>query len=85
MLQDYIRAFGCEDAPVTQLLEGHLLFEICTRVRAGATLGRHALRRRRRSAARDAETAERVKFNLMGAGGLRTYISFTRIGDQPSR
>jgi hypothetical protein len=29
--------------------------------------------------------SRRIKFNLMGAGGLRTYISFTRIGDQPSR
>jgi hypothetical protein len=28
--------------------------------------------------------SHRIKFNLMGAGGLRTYISLTRIGDQPS-
>jgi hypothetical protein len=27
----------------------------------------------------------RIKLNLMGVGGLRTYISFVRIGDQPSR
>jgi hypothetical protein len=32
-----------------------------------------------------AETAARVKFNLMRVGGLRTYISFERIGDRPSR
>jgi hypothetical protein len=26
----------------------------------------------------------RIKLNLMGVGGLRTYVSFTRIGGQPS-
>jgi hypothetical protein len=26
----------------------------------------------------------RIKFNLMGVGELRTYLSFTHIGDQPS-
>jgi hypothetical protein len=27
----------------------------------------------------------RIKFNLMGVGGLRTYISFMRMDDQPLR
>jgi hypothetical protein len=32
----------------------------------------------------DARRPHRIKFNLMGVGGLRTYLSFTRIGGQPS-
>jgi hypothetical protein len=31
---------------------------------------------------RDGRTEK--KFNLMGVGELRTYLSFTHIGDQPS-
>jgi hypothetical protein len=37
------------------------------------------------SAARYAETAHRIKFDLMGVGELRTYIRSMLIGDQPSR
>jgi len=32
----------------------------------------------------DARRPHRIKFNLMGVGGLLTYLSFTRIGGQPS-
>jgi hypothetical protein len=37
------------------------------------------------SAARHAETAHRIKFNLMDVGELRTYIGCMPIGDLPSR
>jgi hypothetical protein len=37
------------------------------------------------SAARYAETAAPNKIQFNGVGGLRTYIGFTGIGDQPSR
>jgi hypothetical protein len=32
----------------------------------------------------DARWPHRIKFNLMGVGGLLTYLSFARIGGQPS-
>jgi hypothetical protein len=32
----------------------------------------------------DARRPHRIKFNLMGVGGLRTYLSSTRAGGQPS-
>jgi hypothetical protein len=34
--------------------------------------------------ARDARRPHRINFNLMGVGGLRTYLSFTRISVKPS-
>jgi hypothetical protein len=32
----------------------------------------------------NAQATHRIKFNLMGVGGLRTYLSSTRTGGQPS-
>jgi hypothetical protein len=52
-----------------------------------SNMGRPALslRAARGSAARYADTAVPNKNHFDGVGGLRTYISSTRIGDQPSR
>jgi hypothetical protein len=41
------------------------------------------LKVRRFSAARYAETTAPNKIQFNGVSGSRTYISFTRIGDQP--